>query len=127
MIFTIGSHENYKDMATMIIKSPSLLLSLNTNTKHLKKLKMWLGRWVTQVVKYQTLAQVMNSQFASLSPTSGELEPPLGLCADSVEPMRDSLSLLSLPFFLPLMGVSISPSLSLPLAHSCSLSKINKL
>ena len=66
-----------------------------------------MGAWVAQWVKRPTLAQVMISQFVSLSPVLGSV-----LTAQSLEPASDS----------------VSPSLSLPLPdlHSVSLSKINK-
>ena len=57
------------------------------------------GAWVAQSVKCLTLAQVMISQFMSSSPTLGCV-----LTAQSLELALDSMS----------------PSLSLPLPHSCS-------
>ena len=64
---------------------------------------------MAELVKRLTFAQVMISWFMGLSPTLGS-----GLIARSLEPASDS----------------VSPSLSLPLPHSCSvslpLSKINK-
>ena len=65
------------------------------------------GACVAQSVKRPTSAQVMISQFVSLSPALGSV-----LTAQSLEPALDS----------------VSPSLSAPplLALSLSLSKINK-
>ena len=45
------------------------------------------GSWVTQSVKRPTLAQVMISQFVSLSPAAGSV-----LTARSLEPASDSVS-----------------------------------
>ena len=59
------------------------------------------GAWVAQLVKCPTSAQVMISWFVSLSPASGSV-----LTARSLEPASDS----------------VSPSLSLPLPRSCSVS-----
>ena len=69
-------------------------------------MKNW-GAWVAQSVEHLTSAWVMISQLMSLSPVLGSV-----LTAQSLEPASDS----------------VSPSLSLPLPHSCShsLSKINK-
>ena len=67
------------------------------------------GAWVAQLVKHQTLAQVMISQFMGLSPASGSV-----LTAQSLEPASDS----------------VSPSLSAPPPLVCSVPvslKINKL
>ena len=69
------------------------------------------GAWVAQSVELERLtsAQVMISRSVSSSPASGSV-----LMAQSLEPAPDS----------------VSPSLSLPLLHSCclffSLSKLNK-
>ena len=60
---------------------------------------------MAQSVKRPTSAQVMISQFVSSSPTSGSV-----LTAQSLEPASDP----------------VSPSLSLPLPLTISLSKINK-
>ena len=70
--------------------------------KGLKILSGW-GEWVAQLVKRLTSAQVMISQFMSLSPM-----PVSGLTAQSLESALDS----------------VSPSLSAPppFAHSVSLS-----
>ena len=52
--------------------------------------------WVAQLVKHQTLAQIMISQFVSLSSTSGSV-----LTAQSLEHASDSVvSLLSAPLRL---------------------------
>ena len=59
------------------------------------------GTWVAQSVKLLTLAQVMILRFMSSSPTSGSV-----LTAWILEPVSDS----------------VSPSLSLPLMGSCSVS-----
>ena len=66
-----------------------------------------LGAWVAQLVKHQTLAQVMTSWFVSLRPVSGSV-----LTAQSLQPALDS----------------VFPSLSASLAFALclSLSKINK-
>ena len=45
------------------------------------------GTWVAQLVKYLTSAQVMISQFVSLSPVSGS-----GVTSQSLEPVSDSVS-----------------------------------
>ena len=62
------------------------------------------GAWVAQLVKRPTSAQVMISRFVSSSPMSGSV-----LTAQSLGPALDS----------------VSPSLSLPLpgSHSLSLSQ----
>ena len=59
------------------------------------------GAWVAQLVEHPTLARVMISQLVGLSPASGSV-----LTAQSLEPALDS----------------VSPSLSLPLTHSHSVS-----
>ena len=59
------------------------------------------GAWVAQSVECPTSAQVMILQSVSLSPGSGSV-----LTAQSLEPASDS----------------VSPSLSLPLPRSCSVS-----
>ena len=59
------------------------------------------GTWVAQSVERPTSAQVMISRFVSSSPASGSV-----LTAQSLEPASDS----------------VSPSLSLPLPHSRSVS-----
>ena len=64
---------------------------------------LW-GAWLAQLVKWLTSAQVMVVGFVCLSPMSDSV-----LTAWSLEPALDS----------------VSPSLSLPLAHALSLSKIN--
>ena len=48
---------------------------------------MGRGAWVAQLVKRPTSAQVVISQFVSLSPTSGSV-----LTAQSLEPASDSVS-----------------------------------
>ena len=63
---------------------------------------------MAQSVKYPTLAQVMMSQFVSLSPTSGSV-----LTAQSLEPAVSP-------------SLYAHPLLALSLAVSLSLSKINK-
>ena len=63
------------------------------------------GTWVAQSVERPTSAQVMISQFVSLSPASGSVLPAQGL-----EPALNS----------------VSPSLSAPPLLTLSLSKINK-
>ena len=55
------------------------------------------GTWVAQSVKRPTLAQVMISQFMSLSPASGSV-----LTAQSLKPAPDSVPPLSAPFQLML-------------------------
>lgn len=67
------------------------------------------GAWVAQPVKHLTSAQIMISQFVSLSPESGSV-----LTAWSLEPASDSVSL----------SLSAPPPVH---AHTLSLSKINKL
>ena len=65
------------------------------------------GTWVALLVKHLTSAQVMISQFVSLSPASGPV-----LTAQSLEPASDS----------------VSPSLSAsPPAHTLSLSLCFKI
>ena len=59
------------------------------------------GSWVAPSVKRLTSAPVMISRFVSSRPASGSV-----LTAQSLEPVSDSLS----------------PSLSLTLPHSCSVS-----
>ena len=66
------------------------------------------GAWVARLVKRPTSAQVMISQFVSLSPTLGS-----GLTAHSLEPASASVS----------PSLSASPLLVLCLSR---LSKINK-
>ena len=67
------------------------------------ELKSFRDAWVAQSIRHPTLAQVMISEFVSLSPTLGSV-----LTAQSLEPASDSLS----------------PSLSAPLpAHVLSLSQ----
>ena len=67
--------------------------------------KLLLGTWVAQWVKHPTSAQVMISQFVSLSPVSGSV-----LTAQSLEPTSDSVSPpLSAPLLLTLC-VSLSLS-----------------
>ena len=61
-----------------------------------------MGHWVAQLVERPTLAQVMISQFVSLSPTSGSV-----LTDQSLEPA----------------SVSVSPSLCSSPAHMLSLSQ----
>ena len=63
------------------------------------------GAWVAQLVKPPTSAQVMISQFVSLSSTSGSV-----LTAQSLEPASDS----------------VSPSLSAPPLLTLALSLKNK-
>ena len=66
------------------------------------------GAWVAQLVKRRTSAQVMISQFVSLSPASGSV-----LTIQSLEPALDSVSpSLSAPSPLALC-LSLSLSLSL--------------
>ena len=78
--------------------------SMELETKELR------GTWVAQLVKHQTLAQVMISQFVGSSPTSGSV-----LTAQSLEPAYDSVSpSLSAP---PLTVLSVSLSLSLSLKN----------
>ena len=65
------------------------------------KAKDFGGAWVAQSVKHPTSAQVMISQLVGSSPASGSV-----LTAQSLEPASDS----------------VSPSLSMPLPHSRSVS-----
>ena len=51
------------------------------------------GVWVAQLVKRSTSAQVMISQFVSLSPPLGSV-----LTAQSLEPASDSVSVSLCPF-----------------------------
>ena len=67
---------------------------------------------MAQSVKHLTSAQVMITRFMGSSPMSGQ--PHFGLCADSMEPASDSVSL------------SLCPSRHHSHAHFLSLSKINK-
>ena len=76
--------------------------------KGLKILSGW-GEWVAQLVKRLTSAQVMISQFMSLSPM-----PVSGLTAQSLESALDSVS----------PSLSVPPQLNLFL--SLSLSKTNQ-
>ena len=83
-----------------------LHVSLDKDGKHtsdvlLKKIWCPRGAWAAQLVKCPTLAQVMISQSVGLSPALGSV-----LTVWSLEPASDS----------------VSPSLSLPLPHSCSFS-----
>ena len=71
----------------------------------LKHICLFQGTWVAQSVKHPTLAQVMISQFMSLSPASGSV-----LTAQSLEPSLDS----------------VSPSPCLSLAHALSPSVSQK-
>ena len=68
------------------------------------------GTWVAQSVECPTLAQVMVSQFVSLSPASGSV-----LAAQSVEPALGSVS----PSFSapPLLMLCVSLPLSLKNKH----------
>ena len=69
------------------------------------------GAWVAQLVKLQTLAQVMISQFMGLSPASGSV-----LTAQSLEPALDSVSpSLSAP---PLLTLCLCLCLALSLSLS---------
>ena len=70
----------------------------------------WWGAWVAQSVRCPTLAQVMNSQFVSSSPTSDSM-----LTAQSLDLASDSVS----PSLCPSAACALSVSLSLSL-------KINK-
>ena len=87
---------------------PRVLLIVPTHEKHpgLGPNNSW-GAWVAQSVERLTSAQVMISRSVSSSPASGSV-----LTAQSLEPAWDS----------------VSPSLSLPLprSRSLSVSKINK-
>ena len=69
------------------------------------------GAWVAQSVERSTSAQVMISQFVSLSPALSSV-----LTAQSLEPALDSVSL----------SLSAPPPLMRSLSLSLSLSKINK-
>ena len=81
-------------------------MKLKTGNQLIKRIKPGAPAWVAQSVKRLTLAQVMISQFASSSPTSGSV-----LTAQSPEPASDSVS----PSLCP------SPTHTL----SLSLTKIN--
>ena len=83
-----------------------MLTNLDVNLKNKIKIKN-RGTWVAQSVERPTLAQVMISQFVSLSPASGSV-----LTARSLEPGSDSVS----PF------LSAPP----PLARALSVSVKNK-
>ena len=72
--------------------------------KHQEEKKNLGGTWMVQLVKHPAAAQVMISLFLSSSPVSGFV-----LTAQRLQPVLDS----------------VSPSPSLPLLCSCSLSKIN--
>ena len=80
--------------------------SFEHNNEVEKKFKDW-GTWVAQLVKHPISAQVMISQFMSLSPALGSV-----LTSQSLEPASNS----------------VSPSLSghSPLELCLSLSKANK-
>ena len=75
--------------------------ALTTTTYKKLKIAMVRGTLVAQSVKCLTLAQVMISWFVGLSPASSSV-----LTAQSLEPASNS----------------VSPSLSLPLPHVCSVS-----
>ena len=78
--------------------------TINIYTNGQNNDRFW-GAWVTQLVKHLTSAQVMITLFVSSSPTSGSV-----WTAQSLDPAADS----------------VSPSLSLPLPRSCSLSLSQK-
>ena len=69
------------------------------------KIHVYGGIWVSQLVKHLAPAQVIISHFLGSSPPSGSVRT-----AQSLEPALDSMS----------------PSLSLPLPNSCSVSLKNK-
>ena len=77
-----------------------LFLVLKDQLKSLLKIED-MGAWVAQSIEHLTSAQVMISRSVSSSPASGSM-----LTAQSLEPVSDS----------------VSPSLSLTLPHSCSVS-----
>ena len=84
--------------------TPENNITLLVILQYLKILKI-LGAWVAQLVKHPTLVISSGHDL-----TVCEFEPCVGLCADSSEPARNSLSLFSL---------------SLPCLCSLSVSKIN--
>ena len=88
------------------MEAPNLPMKGNAVSLGFKPMPSW-GAWVAQSVKHPASAQVMISQFVSLSPRSGSV-----LTAQSLEPASDS--------------VSLSLSLPLPHSHPVSLSRINK-
>ena len=96
---------NWNRMNFVLCKLVCAYNPLEVNLKQCLK----RGAWVAQSVEHPTSAQVTIPQFVGSSPVSGSV-----LTARSLEPASDS----------------VSPSLSLPLPRSCSislcLSKINK-
>ena len=81
-----------------------IISTLSCVLQSLFKKHRFRGAWVAQLVKHPTLAQVMISQFVSLSPTSGSV-----LAAQSLEPASDSVSPLSL-CSSPACALSVSVS-----------------
>ena len=102
-VLTARSLEPASDSVSPSLSAPPLLGCLSKIIKHQKKFR---GAWVAPSVERPTWAQVMISQFVSLSPASGSVQT-----AGSLEPASDP----------------VSPSLSLPLpAHAPSLSLKNE-
>ena len=102
-VLTARSLEPASDSVSPSLSAPPLLGCLSKMIKHQKKFR---GAWVAPSVERPTWAQVMISQFVSLSPASGSVQT-----AGSLEPASDP----------------VSPSLSLPLpAHAPSLSLKNE-
>ena len=87
----LGSQEKW-------VPSPSLLTK--QCLRLFSEIRTVRGAWVAQSVERLTSAQITISQFLSLRPMLGSV-----LTARSLEPALDS----------------VSPSLSLPLPHSCSV------
>ena len=110
-VLTARSLEPASDSVSPSLSAPSpLMLCLSLSlSKNIKKKNNCLagGAWVAQSVKPPTLAQVMISQFVSMSPVSGSV-----LTAQSLEPALDSVS-PSRVLYLPL-----SPPIPSSLSHS---------
>ena len=85
----------------MAISSSSSQGTRVEGSKARTKNRLIWDAWVAQSVEHLTLAQVMISQFVSLSPALGSV-----LTAQSLEPALDSVSpFLSVP---PLLTLSLS-------------------
>ena len=97
---------NYRSVSLMTIDTKTSTKYYKTGfQQHNKRIIHYWGTWMAQSVGHPTSAQVMISQFVSLSPMSGSL-----LIAQSLEPASYSLP-LSLP--LPRLCSALSLCLSL--------------
>ena len=70
------------------------------------KIATMRGTWVAQLAERPTSAQVMISEFMSLSPVSGSV-----LKAQNLEPAADSVSLSAPPLLMLCLSFSFSLSL----------------